>query len=270
MKNLHTILVSLCGNDFTVQVDSGIEYFTKTWRDWERGANESTLFRFIKDHGDINGVFIDIGAWIGCATLAAAPYYSTVYTFEADPAALVDLRANIALNNFSNIQLKPNFVGDSERVISMHSVGTKNSSGSSMYHKGGLHSWDVEMIKLDSFIQKAVAETVPLVIKMDIEGAEYICGHLLSTVAQNGQLRALCLSLHPAILGKSVSGYGMVNSVRRRWKVFARTLRLYRVLCVFPKIHNSDGVKVPRLRLLWAILRHGQYLPADRELYFTR
>jgi len=267
---VQTIKVSLCGNDFTVQVDSGVEYFTKNWRDWERGASELTLFQFIADHSDQNGVFMDIGAWVGCATLAAAPYYQTVYTFEADPAALVDLRANIALNNLGNIQIRPNFVGDSEKTIPMYSMGTKNSSGSSMYHKGGHHSWDVEMIKLDSFIQKAVAETVPLVIKMDIEGAEYICGHLLSNVAQTGQLRALCLSLHPALLGKSVSGNGVLNKVRRRWKVFTRTLQLYPMLRVFPKIHNSDGVKVPRRRLLWAVLRHGQYLPADRELYFTR
>jgi hypothetical protein len=105
---------------------------------------------------------------------------------------------------------------------------------------------------------------------MDIEGAEYICAHLLQSIAQTGQLRALCLSLHPQILARSVSGHGVLSSVRRRWKVFSRTLRLYRMLRVFPNIHNSDGVKIPRRRLLSSVLRHGQYLEADRELYFTR
>jgi FkbM family methyltransferase len=41
-------------------------------------------------------LFIDIGAWIGWTTLAAAAHGATVMAFEPDPASRAQLKSNIA------------------------------------------------------------------------------------------------------------------------------------------------------------------------------
>lgn len=147
--------------------------------------------------------FLDLGAWVGALSLVAAASGASVLAVEADPAALAQLRRNVAAN--------PDLAGRVEIVAKAVAprpgpvrLGARRKPGDSMSSallaRAGT-TWSAEAVT-----PKALAGLVPesrrLVAKLDIEGGEYALLPVLAPLlARPGTV--LLVSFHPAILRES-------------------------------------------------------------------
>jgi len=78
-------------------------YHLGFWRDVGRGRWEPELLAFLRDTLSPNATFLDVGAWIGPASIVAAERCRRVFSIEPDPVAYRHLLWNIDLNAFTNV-----------------------------------------------------------------------------------------------------------------------------------------------------------------------
>jgi len=174
---------------------------------WDKacaGAWEPETLAAVRDLVDENTVFIDIGGWIGPITLLAAAKGATVLTFEPDPRAFELLSANVAANpdlakriTLHNAAVSP--TSDRVRLGSPRKPG--DSMGSILEADSGVALWDAAAITpLD--IAALAANAGRIVLKMDVEGAEYTLLPHLQTLLTERTVAAL-IAFHPKLLAKA-------------------------------------------------------------------
>jgi FkbM family methyltransferase len=116
-------------------------------------------------------IFIDVGAWIGPITLFAAKLYNKVYSFEPDVIAFDELKTNVEINSFTNVELNKYAVSDKKGSIRLGGLGS--TIGQSTTGVFG----DADAFEIDCDSLRSVFETrkVPsyAFLKIDIEGGEY-------------------------------------------------------------------------------------------------
>ena len=113
-------------------------------------------------------VVFDIGAWHGINASLFARKARQVISFEPNPSTFKVLQETVAVNGAQNIEAHPLAIGNERTTAELWGSG----SGSSLRPGPGkvAHS-RVNVISLDEFA--AERSTLPDVIKMDVEGAEY-------------------------------------------------------------------------------------------------
>jgi FkbM family methyltransferase len=136
-------------------------------------------------------IVIDIGAHTGYYSLVAAPRAKTVIAFEPSPAIAARLKANVALNDFTNIITVTAAISDQEGIVSLY-VSSNDNSGMTGLQPAENFSGTIEKVpafRLDSWI---ASNDLPGVncIKLDVEGAEL--------KALSGMRQAL-LTHHPVL-----------------------------------------------------------------------
>lgn len=262
-----TLEVTLGDERFVVSIARDWAFFIENWKGWETGDLERELFSFVSGNGRSDHVFLDVGAWIGCVTLLAARKFSRVYAFEADPVSVEDLRENIRLNQLDNVVVVPKFVADSGGSRTLYSMHSGNNSGSSMFHVDGKTSWEVESIRLDEFITGNIDEGAPIVLKMDIEGAEYAVLPTLARMFEGARIDQFCLSLHPFLLARKFRGNDLLTKLKRRFSLTLNTVRMLWLLRRFRRAVDANGRPFRRMSMLSDIVLKGQQRSAHRELY---
>lgn len=137
-------------------------------RDWSEPELRH-LDLFIKP-GDI---FIDVGANIGLFTLKAARIASRVIAVEPGAEAGGQLKANVALNGYTNVTIVPKALSDSAGSAVLHHVplGDDPQAFSLLSGKDAEEGEQVETTTLDLLVRDLDLPRVD-VIKMDVEGAE--------------------------------------------------------------------------------------------------
>lgn len=119
-------------------------------------------------------VIFDIGANIGYYALLASKKIGSdgkVYAFEPDKNNIQVLVKNIELNNLTNIDLVQKAISDKTGFVNFKSSDlSKGDSAISANQSTG--SVSVPAITFDDFVKEN--NTVPDVIKMDVEGAEIL------------------------------------------------------------------------------------------------
>ncbi len=259
--------VRLSDENFVVWLPRDADYFIENWKSWERGDSEQKLFEFITDESGGKDVFFDIGAWIGAVSLLASRKFRQVFCFEADPVSVGDLTQNLAMNKITNVTLVPKFVGKTPGVQKLYSIHSGNNSGSSMFHTDGMTSWDIPVVVLGDFIAETLSADEKLVLKMDIEGAEYGILPGLAPLFASGRVRKMCLSLHPTLLAKSVSGQSLIQKLKRRGLLLKNTFAALWATRHFTRKLDANGVLVTPFDILWEILTKGSSSEQRRELY---
>jgi FkbM family methyltransferase len=151
-----------------VRLDDYIGNFIYYWGCWE--PDESWVLRALLRPGD---VFVDVGANIGYFTLLAASIVGPsgrVIAFEATPPTLEELRHNVALNGFHNVETRGEAVFDQERVVTISQPHDGNTGANSLrFQQGSGPSWQVPAVSLAS----ALPADVPVrLLKIDVEGAD--------------------------------------------------------------------------------------------------
>ena len=143
---------------------------------WDRvatGAWERGTFVALDQVLEAATTLLDLGAWVGPVTLYAAALGARVIAVEADPAALVQLRANIAANPdlAARIQVVDRAVAPQPGTVSLGARRKPGDSMSSALLAGAERSWDAVAIT-PAELAGMVGHPVRLVIKLDIEGCE--------------------------------------------------------------------------------------------------
>lgn len=162
----------------------------------------------------INGIYIDIGSWIGPTVLYATNIYKKVIAIEPDPIAVERLKENIKVNNFKNISLIEKaldsidgyslFGGNGEFGNSMSSlvIAGENYKLQAGFQSKLQHNYKMKVpsFTIESLInqENINIEEVSL-IKMDIEGGEIILIPYLENFL-NTYKPVLYISLHYVFL----------------------------------------------------------------------
>jgi len=160
--------MSILGVDFEVCYDTHNSSF---WGMPGWGTMEYIeIYNYFVEHRGVS--FVDLGAWIGPMTLFAAKLYDKVYAVEPDPRAFDELKANVKLNGFSNVEMIQKAVFDSSKteIIIGDNYGDFGDSGTSIFQAKNAIS--VPCITLREIFSTYNIPKHSL-IKMDVEGSEY-------------------------------------------------------------------------------------------------
>jgi FkbM family methyltransferase len=149
-------------------------------------------------------LFLDIGGWIGPITLLAAARGARVLTFEPDPRAFELLASNVAANpdlvpriRLTNAAVSP--TAGRVRLGSPRKPG--DSMGSILAADNGAALWEAAAI-LPAEIAAMAEGASRIVLKMDVEGAEYTLLPHLAPLLGPRTVAAL-IAFHPRLLAKA-------------------------------------------------------------------
>jgi FkbM family methyltransferase len=170
------------------------------WDAVERGTWEPLTLATLRAFCRPGIRFVDCGAWVGPTTLVAAGEGAEVIAVEADPAALEQLRANLAANpNLSGrITLLPRALSVEGGEVRMGAGRKPGDSMSSLLFAGADAHWTAQGVT-PAELAGLIGRDRPRLVKVDIEGGEYaIVPHLAPEL--DAPQTAVMLSLHPKIL----------------------------------------------------------------------
>lgn len=205
-----------------------IQYSILTTGEWE--PEETMALRGELRRGD---VVYDIGANVGYFTLLAAQMVGAeghVYAFEPNPPTMARLRHNVELNHLSNVTLLATALGNEHGSVSFSAVGGANS-GASTLRSGmdGAAMTEVPIARLDSVIADNDLRP-PNVVKMDIEGAEFMAMRGMDATFAEPSWRSLLIEISDRFLREldgdedrllarlDDAGFGKVKDVSRHTK----------------------------------------------------
>jgi FkbM family methyltransferase len=164
------------------------------------GIHEPAVTEIIKRYVKRGDVVLDIGANIGYHTLTACKVVGEngkVYAFEPEQNNFALLRKNVEANGYKNVVLVNKAVsnksGRSKLFLSEFSGGTH-----SLYKYNYLNKrkfvW-VDVISLNDFFKNKTARI--RLIKMDVEGAEGLVLHGMTTLLKKNKSLILIIEFWP-------------------------------------------------------------------------
>ena len=152
---------------------------------------EPDTFHIFNHYKNNEGVYIDIGSWIGPTALYCANIYKKVIAIEPDPVALRELKKNISVNNYNNISVIEKGLSSENGITQFGGNGRLGNSESTLLiankeeylsYEGRhtqIHSHneivEIETITIEKLIEQQNIDPKNIsLIKMDIEGGEKI------------------------------------------------------------------------------------------------
>jgi FkbM family methyltransferase len=161
---------------------------------------EPDTFDFVRSFCDASTHFLDIGAANGAISLAAALSGASVTAYEPDPIIFSVLKRNIELNpNIQNL-IKLNHAGVSSESgnLNFESLSDPEIFSNILFRNKLPQMCEVEIKSLHEELARYGISKKKIVIKMDIEGAEYkILNDIQSLQALSKFDSLLLLAIHP-------------------------------------------------------------------------
>ena len=188
--------VRMAGQSFLVADDK-----PTFWDKAEAGEWESETLEAIAALCRPGIAFLDIGAWVGPTTLFAAACGAQVTAVEADPRAIELLRGNVAANpalagRISVLAGAASAVAGSVRIAAPRKPG---DSMTSVLVSGTPHVFEVPALTPADLLAGLPARRTGLVVKIDIEGAEYGLVPALGPALPD-DTAAVLLAFHPRLM----------------------------------------------------------------------
>ncbi len=184
---------------------------------WDKAASdawEPETLASVRALVDADTLFIDIGGWIGPITLLAASLGARVLTFEPDPRAFELLSANVAANPVLAPRIRLYNAAVSPKAGRVRLGSPKkpgDSMGSILAADSGVALWDAAAI-LPADIAALAADAGRIVLKMDVEGAEYgLLPHLAPLLGP--RTVAALIAFHPRLLAKAGRTAGEIETL---------------------------------------------------------
>ncbi|WP_448950281.1 FkbM family methyltransferase [Labrys neptuniae] len=193
--------VALAGARFQVADDK--ESF---WDKAESGSWEPETLACLADLVGPGTLLIDIGGWIGPISLTAAALGAQVLAFEPDPRAFELISANVAANPdlAPRIRLHHAAVSPTPGRVRLGSPKKPGDSmGSVLAADTGVALWEADAI-LPAKIATMAGKAQRIVLKMDVEGAEYRLLPHLAPLLGPATVGGL-IAFHPRLLAKANS-----------------------------------------------------------------
>lgn len=147
-------------------------------------------------------IFYDIGSSVGLVSIHAANKLKNgkVISFEPDPENQKCLKENYKLNKLNNYKLIPIAVGETLDKLKLYTSGSNGFSPSLQKVNGIENAIEVEVNSIDNLI---LSKEIPYpnVIKIDIEGAEFIAlKGMKNLLLSREKPRIIFVELHPVFL----------------------------------------------------------------------
>ena len=149
-------------------------YHLGFWRELGHGTWEPSLLQFLNDSLTRDSTFLDLGAWIGPATLFAAKRCRHVFAIEPDPAAYRHLLWNLELNAIQNAMPFQGGIGEETGLRRLDARSERLGDSKSTLLPGDGRGAETEVICLSWGDWLALAGQPRIdCVKIDIEGGEF-------------------------------------------------------------------------------------------------
>ena len=227
-------------------------YGENYWRRIASNTYEPDTMSFLRNYVDSDCDFIDVGAANGAITLLAGALGASVRSFEPAPGIYEVAKKNIELN--------PRF----RNKISIHNYAISSENGTLEFRRSsdeevlsdivftGLANEKIEIkvIKLSDVVNDFHTSGKRLVIKIDIEGAEWKILKDSETLDVLFKHRAIVLlAIHPGFHRPVRSRRLIVKTIQ---KLFWQVLNAFEVYNVFKSIFKLASVKRTNLDVIKA------------------
>lgn len=178
--------------------DKSISYHISRYGAWEPFYTE-----MIKKFFNKTTNFIDIGAHIGFYTLicASVAKQGSVLSFEPEEKNYKILKENICLNNFKNVITSNYAISNKNDLVDFY-INNEGSTGGNQFFPNDFREVmekrkriKVKCITLDSYLQQHPTE--PDMIKMDIQGSEFLALQGMEKTIQNSNRLVLFTEFWP-------------------------------------------------------------------------
>jgi FkbM family methyltransferase len=170
---------------------------------WDRvdaGRWENGTLAVMRARLDRTAAFVDLGAWVGPTALYAAALGARVIAVEADPAALDQLKRNLAANPALSplIVIVPRAVHARPGAVTLGARRKPGDSMSSTVLADAPVHWRAPTVT-PAELRAMIRDGELLFVKIDIEGGEYALLPNLGPLLDAPGCAAL-VSFHPKIL----------------------------------------------------------------------
>jgi FkbM family methyltransferase len=211
---------------------------------------------------DERTTFLDLGAWVGPTALHAAARAGRVIAVEADPAALDQLRRNLAANPdlARRIEVVARAVHPHEGRVTLGARRKAGDSMSSVLLADARETWEAPAVTPEQLAAMLGEDDARLVIKMDLEGAEYALLPQAKPLLERAH--AILVSFHPQILAAAVPA---AAEAARRTRAALAALAGFRACPV-----TAAGAARPSLAPLLVRWRLRHDLPSEDWLFTRR
>jgi FkbM family methyltransferase len=183
--------------DVKFKINNSIEEFRLV--NW--GGEKEYVISLIKELKD-DDVFYDIGASVGLISVLAGKKLTrgSVISFEPDPENQFRLKENYKINNLSNFLLQTIAVGEKNDLLKLYTSGS-NGYSPSLRKVNGIEAFiEVEVNSIDNLIDNKLIP-LPTVIKIDIEGAEFLAlKGMFNLLTSVNAPKLIFVELHPEFL----------------------------------------------------------------------
>lgn len=132
---------------------------------------DNYIFNFLDSIAHKYERVLDIGANIGVYTVYFAKRFRQVDAFEPDPNLVKLISKNLEINHLKNVCVHEMCIGE-KTGSDWFATSGKTNTGIGHISKNNAQGIKVRCTTLDDFIGKEIMG--PLLIKMDIEGAEWL------------------------------------------------------------------------------------------------
>lgn len=207
------------------KLDPALDFYGDAY--WKRVADktyEPDTQVFLENNIDKNVDFVDVGAATGAMSIVAASLGGRVLAFEAVPrvyrVASINLKSNSHLEN--QIQLKNQAISSNTGILKLgHGDNPKVLSSISDEDTFANFTEMVEIVSLGEEVERFHKKERKLVIKVDIEGAEWKLfsdTKTLETLYEHSAI--VLLAIHPGFYRPfKVLPFGVTFFTKKFWQV---------------------------------------------------
>ena len=239
--------VRLKSRDVKVELD-GDYYGSEFWVRISNRMYEPDTIGFLEDRCDNQTDFMDIGAANGAMTLIAANEGSRVSSYEPDPKIHRVVSHNVKLNPplDQQILVQNRAISVDNGILQFRKDGDSSILSSIVFtgHEA-TSSINIEVLSLSDEIEKFhIDKSRKLIIKMDIEGAEW---RILKSRKALGALRAnaatLLLAIHPGFYRPFVPKLRGLDKFRLViWKLrnYQESVETFKLLTEYASIQRTN------------------------------
>lgn len=241
-------------SNFDFNVDSisdpyGVEY----WKSFANGSYEPDTTQTLLSLCDNQTIFFDVGAATGTMTLMAASQGSRVISYEPISEFYNALHKNLNLNpQFKElVVLRKAIISTRNGVVSL-ATAVGESISSIVFDPKNVDEEFVEEVRLRDEITKFYTKEFKLVLKIDIEGAEYNILKDVKLLKLLQELKAdVILAIHPGFFRTSNKrsrktrnfnhGIFLLRNYKDNWSLYRRITPFARIARTNRTVVNSSS-----------------------------
>lgn len=236
-------------NSYEITVDLKNDHYGDVfWKKMELNQYEPDTTNFINTNLSELTDFMDIGAANGAMTMLAATKNSRVRSYEPDPRIFSVLNKNIEINK--QIKKKITLVNSAlstEKSLIKFKKGDNSEVLSSIVFTGHENTEPIELVVLSLSEELDYFHTDPnrnIVLKMDIEGAEWKILNDKRTLAALSQHKAvMLLATHPGFyrpFKRKVRGLDKFRYAYWKQKNFLESRNTFQLLSEYATIKRTN------------------------------